>query len=422
MKKGLMLVFCLFIATTIIVPGKAVLAQPLRIGTLFPFSGPIALYGNWCYQGVLIASEIINDRGGLFGGKKIELVKGDAVDPKAAVTEVTRLITYENLPIIIGTFSSPRAVPASEVANRYKRIYWEVGAEAERITGRNLDYVFRPFNRSSDKAKPPVEYLINHVAPSLKKDAKDLRIGIIFEQGDWGTDTSNAFMERAKQEGLKIVMALSHDTASLDFSSDIMRVKASKVDFLFTPTYLETIGVFWRQAKELGLNVPGGTCGSGTVDGLHKIIKGPDVDYWLDCEGPSIINPDFLQPKPRENLFELRKRWKAKFNEDVVPYIAYLGFGHSMTLFENVLPRAGSLDSEAVRKAAMATDIPEGGTTLAHGVKFYPPGHPQQGQNERSWAVLTQYQSQKMATAWPPKVATTKPWCPVPTWEERAKK
>lgn len=421
MKKMVILFFCLLIATGVIASQKPVMAQNLRVGTLFPMSGPIALYGNWCYQGVLIASEIINDRGGLFGGKKIELVKGDAVNPKAAVTEVTRLITYENLPIIIGTFSSPRAVPASEVANRYKRIYWEVGAEAERITGRNLDYVFRPFNRSSDKAKPPVDYLINHVASALKKDPKDLRIGCAFEQGDWGTDTSNAFMERAKAEGLKIVVALPHDTASLDFSSDIMRLKAARLDFLWIPTYLETTGVFWRQAKELGFNIPGGFSGSGTVDGLHKIIKSPDVDYWLDCEGPSIINPDFLALKTRENLFELQKRWKAKFN-DIVPYIAYLGFGHSMTLFENVLPRAGSLDPDAVRKAAMATDIPEGGTTLAHGVKFYPPGHPQQGQNERSWAVLTQYQNQKMSTVWPPKVQTAKPWCPVPTWDERAKK
>jgi branched-chain amino acid transport system substrate-binding protein len=169
MKKAVILLFCLLITMSIVIPHKAVMAQNLRIGSLFPFSGPIALYGNWCHQSVLIASEIINDRGGLFGGKKKELVKGDAVDPKAAVTEVTRLITYENLPLIIATVSSPRAVPASEVANRYKKTYWEVSAEAERITGRNLDYVFRSFNRSSDKARPPVDYLINLVTHALKK-------------------------------------------------------------------------------------------------------------------------------------------------------------------------------------------------------------------------------------------------------------
>lgn len=413
-------IFILFLLLGTLTPAEALAQDTLRIGTLFPLTGPVALSGNWCYDGVLIASEVINDRGGLWG-KKIRLIKGDAVDVRAAVTEVTRLISYENLPIIIGTMSSPRAVPASEVANRYKRIYWEVGAEAERITGRNLDYVFRPFCRSSDKAKPPVEYIIDHVAPTLKKEPRDIRIGIVFEQGDYGTDTANAFMEYAKAKGLKIVIALSHDPSSLDFSSDIMRFKAAKLDFLFMPTYLEPLGVFWRQSKELGFYVPGGSCASGTVDGLHKIIKGPDVDYHLDVEIPTVINPSFLNPKQRENVNEFKKRWRTKFNEDP-PYAGYQTYGNAMVLFEDVLPRAGSLDPEAVRKAIVATDIPDGATTVAYGVKFYPPGHPQQGQNSRTWGILTQYQNEKMLTVWPPKVQVSKPWCPTPSWEERAKK
>lgn len=420
MKKIFIVICCLFVCTLIIAPDKVQSADTLRIGTLFPLSGPVALHGIWGCDAVVIAAEVINDRGGLWG-KKIEILKGDAVDPKAAVTEVTRLISYENIPIIIGTMSSPRAVPASEVANRYKRIYWEVTAEAERITGRNLAYVFRAFVRSSDKAKPPVDYIINHIAPTLKKDPNDIRVGIMFEQGDYGTDTGNSFLEYAKAKGLKIVVALSHDPASLDFSSDIMRMKAAKVDFLFTPTYLETIGVFWRQGKDLGFRAPGGDCASGTADGLHKIIKGPDVDYHLDSVCPGYINPSFLNPKQQENLNEFKRRWKAKFNDDP-PITAIGAYSNAMVLFENVLPRAGSLDPDAVRKAAMATDIPEGGTSLGYGVKFYPPGHPQQGQNERSWAVLAQYQNQKLVTVWPAKVQTEKPWCPVPTWEERAKK
>lgn len=419
MKKMVILIVCLCFWTVITAPDKVQSTETLRIGTLFPLSGPVALHGIWGCDGVVIASEIINDRGGLWG-KKIEILKGDAVDPKAAVTEVTRLISYENVPIIIGTMSSPRAVPASEVANRFKRIYWEVTAEADRITGRNLEYVFRAFVRSSDKAKPPVDYIINHVAPALKIDPQDLRVGIAFEQGDYGTDTGNAFLEYAKSKGLKIVLALSHDAASLDFSSEIMRMKAAKLDFLFMPTYLETIGVFWRLAKDLGFYARGGDCASGTADGLHNIIKGPDVDYHLDSVCPGSINPNFLNPKQRENLNEFKKRWKAKFNND--PAITAIGaFSNAMVLFENVLPRAGSLDPEAVRKAAIATDIPEGGTSLGYGVRFYPPGNPQRGQNERSWATLVQYQKQKLVTVWPPRVQVEKPWCPVPSWEERAK-
>ena len=60
-----------------------------------------------------------------------------------------------------------------------------------------------------------------------------------------------------------------------------------------------------------------------------------------------------------------------------------------------MLPRAikkyGGYDPEALRKAALETDIPEGGTIQGYGVKFFPPGSEMSGQNERSSPVVMQF-------------------------------
>ena len=57
-----------------------------------------------------------------------------------------------------------------------------------------------------------------------------------------------------------------------------------------------------------------------------------------------------------------------------------------------VLPRAikkyGGVDPEALRKAALEVDLPEGGTMLGFGVKFHGEGQPMAGQNERSFPVV----------------------------------
>ena len=57
-----------------------------------------------------------------------------------------------------------------------------------------------------------------------------------------------------------------------------------------------------------------------------------------------------------------------------------------------MLPRAikkyGGVDPDALRKAALDTDIPEGGTMLGFGVKFHGEGTPMAGQNERSFPVV----------------------------------
>jgi branched-chain amino acid transport system substrate-binding protein len=96
----------------------------IKIGALWPQSGPIAEDGQESLRGARIAAEMQNDQGGLWG-KKIELVTGDASDPKAAMTEAERLITVEKTNIIMGTWVSGFAFTASQVAEKYKKIYWE---------------------------------------------------------------------------------------------------------------------------------------------------------------------------------------------------------------------------------------------------------------------------------------------------------
>ena len=55
-----------------------------------------------------------------------------------------------------------------------------------------------------------------------------------------------------------------------------------------------------------------------------------------------------------------------------------MGFNNTWIFLTDVLPRAikkyGGFDAEALRKAALETDIPVGGTMQGYGVKFFRPG------------------------------------------------
>ena len=86
---------------------------------------------------------------------------------------------------------------------------------------------------------------------------------------------------------------------------------------------------------------------------------------------------------------------------------AHVGMAASNTyvFLTEVLPRAikkyGGVDPEALRKAALETDIPEGGTMLGFGVKFFGEGTPMAGQNELSFTVVIQYCDGKSYLVWP---------------------
>jgi hypothetical protein len=71
----------------------------------------------------------------------------------------------------------------------------------------------------------------------------------------------------------------------------------------------------------------------------------------------------------------------------------------------DVLPRAitkyGGVSADALAKAAMDTDLPDGATMLGFGVKFEGEGAPLRGQNDRAFPVVIQYIDDKSYVVWP---------------------
>src|ERR1700694_2894705 len=109
------------------------------------------------------------------------------------------------------------------------------------------------------------------------------------------------------------------------------------------------------------------------------------------------------------NLPPLIKRVGEEFDK-VKPGVAirsaHVGMAASNTyvFLTEVMPRAikkyGGVDPDALRKAALDVDLPEGGTMLGFGVKFADEGAEMAGQNERAFPVIIQYVDDKSYVVW----------------------
>jgi branched-chain amino acid transport system substrate-binding protein len=86
--------------------------------------------------------------------------------------------------------------------------------------------------------------------------------------------------------------------------------------------------------------------------------------------------------------------------------------------FTKVLPRAikvyGGIDAEALRKAALDVDVPDGGTMLGFGVKFEPESGDMAGQNTRAYPVVVQYIDDKSYVVWPKALQQREPVLKLP--------
>jgi len=417
MRKGRMqeLLFLIGVILSVSFTVTVNAAETVKIGVLFPFSGgQMAVLGEESFRGCEIARIVQNEQGGLWG-KQIEYVKGDVTSPKNAISECERLITIKGIKLITGTYASSLAYAASEVAERYKVIYWETGAVADPVTQRGFKYLFRTSSTASDFGEMQAVFTSEAVCPKLGLEPQNTRVAIVFDDSIYGTTVGSRAAKKALEIGLKVVATEPYNSKAVDFSSLIMRLKRAKPDVLLMTSYATDAILFWRQAKNLGFNVKCLVGGGGghSISSFPEAL-GDDANYVCNIDFP----PPNTSPEFAPEITEFTKRYKQKYGHPLYSCHSASVYTGMRILWE-VLKKAGSLDPEAVRKAALEIDIPERTIGNGWGAKFAPPGHPMAGTNLKAPPVADQWREQKLWVVWP--IATKELILPMPTWEERKK-
>ena len=403
MRKFKTIIMAALVVSLIAVPmGSALASGEIKLGTIFSRTGSLANLGLDSWRGAELARIVQNQKGGLLG-KKIVFVNGDAPNPKAAVSETERLATVEKVPIIMGSFSSSISLAASAKANQHKVIYWELGAVGDKITERGLKYVFRTCPTGSDLGRDQLRFALGELAKRIGKKPASMRVASIYEDSAYGTACAGGIRDQAKKMGIKLAVDESYNHKATDLSSLVMRVKAAKPDVILESSYENDAIMFFRQAQEAGLKVRQfvGSGGGMNLPGYQKALGAALSGYVCNVGYPGYnLNPAYAKGiKELEALYE--KTFGSKPNS-VFSVINYMG---TMALW-NVIERAGSLDPEALVKAARATNISGDQTILRYGIKFAPVGAKNMGQNVLARYFISQWQDGKLWIVNPAEAAT----------------
>ncbi|MDT3679262.1 MAG: ABC transporter substrate-binding protein [Burkholderiaceae bacterium] len=393
-------------------------AEDLKIGVLFPLSGPMALIGNEALQASEVARDMINERGGVLG-RKVMYAVSDAPAPTAANAEATRLIVREKVPLIAGSYASSLSLAASEVAEREGALYWETIAVADKITQRNYRNIVRLTFNASMMGETAADFA-KELSGKLGKEPKDLRVAVISEDSEFGQSVGDAAAKRVKSLGLNLVSNEHYSRTVTDLSSLVLSLKAARPDAVIATSYLNDAILFWRQARELDLNV-GAMIGIGTGYALPDFLSatGANTEGLFDIDAPASPNVSNLPPATQKLYGEFVERFRAKTKRDPGP-LALISFGGFWTLFTDVIPRAGSTEIDALRKAAYETDLPMGTLLTGAGVRLKPLGDKEQGQNTRALISVMQWQGGKLQTVWPKDVAGAEiKQVPLQKWRDR---
>lgn len=407
MRKTFIVKFLIAFLFVFFLTGQVVFAgeNVWRIGTIYPLTGPNAKNGIKNFDGVKIATEMINEAGGVLG-KKVVLVSADAPDPQAAASEANRLITNERITAIIGTQSSSLSMAATVVAEKNKVFYIETEGVSGLITARGFKYLFRTTFSGGMMATQIVDYIVEFLAPKLGKNAKDLRLAIIHEDGGFGTSTGKGLQARAKALGLNVVSTQSYSSKSADLSGLILKLKQAKPDIVLAAQYINDAILFHRQVKELRFKsiIIGSTAGQGNPDFLKAL--GEDANGIIAFGIPAEISIKRLGAQPNKDAAEFIRRYKKTHRGEYPNPTSFVGFGGAWIFYKFILPNAGTLDPDKLRAAALSLDIKPGHGALNWGVKFAKPGARNAGQNLYASAGINQWQDGHLKLIYPREIAT----------------
>jgi branched-chain amino acid transport system substrate-binding protein len=356
-------------------------AETVNIGALYPVTGSLAQIGLGCVNAAKLATQMINDAGGIksLGGAKLNLIVSDIQsDTTVTRTETDRLITGNKLSAIHGCFASALTLIASEVAERAKMPLLTGSSSDQLNKGRS--YTFTPFARAS-------QFALAQLRMSRLVSDKP-KVAVVFENTAFGTSTSNGLREQAVAEGVEIVLFEPYSAGFTDASPLINKVKASGANALFSVSYLNDLILIVRTVKQVGLPIAinGGSGGFVIPDfykNVGKLAEGlQGVAHW---------NHDMDANAERVNA-----EYKQQFGEFLFEYAG--GLVAQTFMIADALERAASTDPQKVRDAIASLDVSSGFAAMCPGgkVKFGP-----DGKNIHAHPVGVQWQDGDLASIFP---------------------
>jgi len=270
--------------------------QTIYLPNIVELSGPGAVSGTNWRDGIILAVEEINAKGGLLG-RKIELEHLDTQsDAGISRTQVQKVLDKNPYVILGPVFSGSVLVDLALTAQA--EVPEIVGGEAAAITQKGSKYIFRTsFGQQSSIPK---------VANYMRDGLKAKSVAVVWVNNDFGKGGRDNFVKEMAKSDIKVVADISTESGQADFSADVVKVKAANADAIFVYTNEEESARFLKEARKQGIKAP--LIGETTLLGQKVVELAGDAANGV--RGHVGLTAD----APIPAIQEFAKRFKARFN------------------------------------------------------------------------------------------------------------
>nr|WP_314624207.1 ABC transporter substrate-binding protein [uncultured Noviherbaspirillum sp.] len=328
-------------------------ADTIKIGLVTALSGQSAQAGESITRGLSVAIDEINAKGGLLGGRKVELVsRDDEGNPAKGVVAARELIYKEKVAVLFGGLDTPVSMAIVPIANQEKVPFMGPWAAGTGITknGANPNFAFRVSAVDEIVDKGMLQY--------AQKTFKSTKPGMILVNNAWGESNEKGLSAALAEKGMKAVGIEKFEGSDVDITPQLNRLKAAGADTLFMVGNVGPSSQVVKSLDRMGWKVP--------------VVShwGPAGGRFTELAGPNAKNVHFVQtysffgkqsPTGERVIAALKAKYPAiKGPDDITPAVGVANAYDGMHLAALAIAKAGSTSGPAVREGFYKIDRYEG--------------------------------------------------------------
>lgn len=226
-------------------------SEPIKIGLVTALSGQSALAGEAITRGMQIAIDEINAKGGLLGGRKLELVRrDDEANPAKGVVAARELIYREKVAVVFGGLDTPVSMAIVPLMNQEKVPFMGPWAAGTGITqnGANPNFAFRV---------SAVDEIVDvGMLAYAQKTFKTAKPGLILVNNPWGESNEKGLKAAMAAKGVTPAGVEKFEANDVDMVPQLTRLKAAGADTLFMVGNVGPSAQVVKSLERMGWKVP----------------------------------------------------------------------------------------------------------------------------------------------------------------------
>jgi branched-chain amino acid transport system substrate-binding protein len=273
-----------------------------RVGVVIPMSGAADAYGRNVQNGLKLALEEINSKGGVKGKNLDLLIEDDQSDEKMAVQKAKPM--SDNVSVIIGGITSNVALALAPVCKEKKVVLISPTATSPKLTGIS-PYFFRTFPSDTREGRIMAEYAVRRM--------RIRSVAIFYVDKEYGQGLTQVFKDRFTGLGGNVVFEKAYQEGTSDFAALVKEIKEAKPDAIYLPGYYTEIANILLEVKKQEVTAKI-LSGQGMATPMILEIAGDAAEGVVYPQPP--YDPESKDPSIQEFVKAYRAKYPVKPDSD----------------------------------------------------------------------------------------------------------